>query len=272
MERNRKRDKMKNIVLFDLDGTLTPPREEMTKSMTQGLFNLLKHSEVGIVTGSPLEYVREQCQNLLCSQNDLLESLMIFPCNGTQEYSWDIDTKSFLRVGSTNMAEALGHKEFESIMQKLVHAQSSIVDEHDIPLTGHFISYRESMINWCPIGRNATAEDRKRFLAVDEKHGIRDKILLKLRLNLNLDKVRVVKGGQTSFDIYPVGWDKTYVLSRLDDFESITFVGDACHSGGNDYELYVSEELSHRYHVSSPGETEKIIEENLIPQAVSYEG
>ena len=33
-------------------------------------------------------------------------------------------------------------------------------------------------------------------------------------------------GGQISFDVMPVGWDKSYCLKYLPDFEEIHFFGD----------------------------------------------
>ena len=48
-------------------------------------------------------------------------------------------------------------------------------------------------------------------------------------------------GGQISFDVFPVGWDKTFCLKFLNDFNSIYFIGDKTDIGGNDYEIYESE-------------------------------
>ena len=38
--------------------------------------------------------------------------------------------------------------------------------------------------------------------------------------------VEVKLGGSTSFDIFPKGWDKTYVMNHLDNYSHIYFVGD----------------------------------------------
>ena len=48
-------------------------------------------------------------------------------------------------------------------------------------------------------------------------------------------------GGQISFDVFPVGWDKTFCLKFLNDFKYIYFIGDKTEIGGNDYEIYDSE-------------------------------
>ena len=49
--------------------------------------------------------------------------------------------------------------------------------------------------------------------------------------------------GQISFDVFPIGWDKTYCLQHVKDagFSEIHFFGDKCFEGGNDFEIYNDE-------------------------------
>ena len=49
---------MKKIVLFDMDGTLTPARKRMDWDVIDALCDLQKAGfEIGIVTGSDMDYV-----------------------------------------------------------------------------------------------------------------------------------------------------------------------------------------------------------------------
>ena len=52
------------VVLFDIDGTLTEPRRVITKDVIEILNELAKLVEIGFVTGSDLEYVKEQMSAL----------------------------------------------------------------------------------------------------------------------------------------------------------------------------------------------------------------
>jgi len=49
-------------------------------------------------------------------------------------------------------------------------------------------------------------------------------------------------GGQISFDVFPVGWDKTYCLQHVKDrgFKQIHFFGDKTAKGENDYEIFTA--------------------------------
>jgi phosphomannomutase len=38
--------------------------------------------------------------------------------------------------------------------------------------------------------------------------------------------------------VFPIGWDKTYCLKYLTDYDEIYFFGDKTDEGGNDHEIY----------------------------------
>ena len=77
-------------VLFDMDGTLTEPRKEIQEPMITFIESLTNYSRVGIVTGSPLEYVMEQLKPALESwSGKTLGNLTFYPCNGTQAYRYN---------------------------------------------------------------------------------------------------------------------------------------------------------------------------------------
>ena len=76
---------MSRIVLFDMDGTLTPPRQSIDKNIEEALISLSKITKIGIVTGSDYAYVMQQCKSLF-QKNEDFSNFFILPCNGTQMY------------------------------------------------------------------------------------------------------------------------------------------------------------------------------------------
>ena len=79
------------VVLFDIDGTLTEPRRVITKDMIDILNELAKLVEIGFVTGSDLEYVKEQMWPAL-EKKIIRDNCHILPCNGTQYFTPGIVT------------------------------------------------------------------------------------------------------------------------------------------------------------------------------------
>jgi len=254
----------KHIVLFDMDGTLTEPRCTFDKRLFPSLRELSLFSEIGIVTGSDHDYLFEQMKALI-RYSELRYETHLLPCNGTKHYSPPkFPDDLYKLIHSVKMEEKLGTQCFRQLMMILCSQQEMMGYNLNIPLTGHFISYRGSMINWCPIGRNANKSQRQAFVKLDNSTtpSLRKKELDKINYKINLrcnDHVIVKLGGDTSFDIYPKGWDKTYALQHFKDY-TCWFVGDRCGKDGNDKEIYELLKKENRaYQTKSPENTADII-------------
>jgi phosphomannomutase len=234
---------MKKIVLFDMDGTLTPAREKMSMKMCKKLGDLQSLGfEIGIVTGSDMDYLKQQCDILSCIGPVDASLVHYMPCNGTKYYRL-VDSRFQLQY-SLDMKEEIKNKNYNVLLRKILNLQSTIANNYpEMPLTGNFINYRGSMINWCPIGRLANSKERQLWSRLDRRYEIRKTWLSILRRSLNqidLENVVIKLGGETSFDIYPEGWDKTYAFKNFKDYKKIYFVGDRCQAYvGNDYEAYM---------------------------------
>lgn len=63
-------------------------------------------------------------------------------------------------------------------------------------------------------------------------------------------------GGQISFDVFPLGWDKTYCLRyvKAEGFTDIHFFGDKTFEGGNDFEIFTHPEVK-GHTVTGPEDT-----------------
>ena len=261
---------MEKIVLFDMDGTLTPPRQQLDHSLLGPLKVLSHFCDIGVVTGSDIDYVNQQMEKLI-KYSELRYITHILPCNGTKYYRPPSQCDDrYTLVHNNDMARELPSDCLREVFKVLTSSQADVC-YHSIPLTGHFINYRGSMINWCPIGRNANDEQRKFFVHYDTAYErtYRDQLKEKLERTLrhkNILKHLTVKfGGSTSFDIYPNGWDKRHCLTHFNDWET-WFVGDKCEDGGNDQELY--EHLfdeGRSFKTEDTNQTRLIIDEQIIP-------
>ena len=105
-------------------------------------------------------------------------------------------------------------------------------------------------------------------MKIDKESNLRTRVLTELRTILKLrgmlKDVTIKLGGDTSFDIYPAGWDKTYGLKHFSGWD-VWFVGDRCDIDGNDFEIYQAC-LGQSYVSSGPEHTLEIIsciEKNL---------
>lgn len=228
------------IALFDVDGTLTVPRNVISQKMLEFMKELRKVVTVGVVGGSDLCKISEQLGKSVISDYDY-----VFAENGLVAY------KNGELVGTQSLKSLLGNDKLKEFINFTLH----YIADLDIPIKrGTFIEFRSGMLNVSPIGRNCSQEERDEFEKYDKVHNVRSKMVAILREKFAHLNLTFSIGGQISFDVFPQGWDKTYCLRYLDNFQEIHFFGDKTYKGGNDHEIYESERtVGHT--VSSPEDT-----------------
>lgn len=256
-------------VLFDMDGTLTKPRQKMGMMICSAIANLQKlNFKVGIVTGSDMNYIEEQCKILFEFSPADYTLIDFYPCNGTKYYTFNNSSK--IEHYNFSIKEKLGSSTYASLIYTLTDIQSSFrhtVWGHEVPLTGNFINCRGSMINYCPIGRSASLADRQQWIKLDKQFSIRKNILEKYFPNPAYLGLDVNLGGETSFDITPMGWNKTFVMRNFKPEDEVWFIGDKCTGLGNDKALYDAinkRSSNHAFETAEPKNTISLIEKLII--------
>ena len=247
--------KGKTLLLFDIDGTLTASRRTIKQNMIDCLKKAASYEDIDLATvgGSDLPKAQEQLQSAI----DLLK--FAFTENGLVYLD---EKKEIHKVDKvTNYLGFDKYKEFINFCLKYVA-------DLDIPVkTGTFVELRTGLINVSPIGRNCTQEERDAFVVYNKEHKILEKFRETLVKNFaEKFKLQISIGGQISFDVYPIGWDKRYCLQFVEkSYDNIIFFGDKGYYGGNDYEIITSPKITKGIKVTSPEDTidkvSKIIED-----------
>lgn len=242
----------KILVLFDIDGTLTEPRQKITNLMDKFIFNeLTKFVNVSVVGGSDLVKQKEQL-----GEDIIFKTIYSFSENGLVAY------KNGILIGKTTIKDYLG----EENIKKIINWSLKYIAELDIPIKrGTFIEFRSGMLNISPIGRNCSSLERDEFEKYDQIHEVRKKMIEELKKVFDYLNLVYSIGGQISFDVFPKGWDKTFCLNYidLDEYETIHFFGDKTELGGNDYEIYTHPRVQ-GHSVKSPNETKILCEKLFI--------
>ena len=255
-----------------MDGTITPVRKKIESDVIGALIDLSKYSDIGIVTGSGMDYLVDQCEEIWSKGSGFNPSLLsLLPCNGTKSYKWCSILNKWNSVSSQDMSEHMGKEIFRKLIKTLISLQNDVATSEvfeEVPLIGHFISYRGSMVNWCPMGRDASFSYREDFVKIDRSKNVRTQLVAMLNSrmsSLNINNITAALGGNTSIDIYPDGWDKTFSLNHVSS-KNVWFVGDRCKKGENDYELFKKiDQTGRAFETSSTKETLKIISDLIIP-------
>ena len=239
---------MKDIlVLFDVDGTLTEPRQKVKQEMIEFLKELKTKVTIGIIGGSDLKKQKEQLGEIVLNDFDY-----VFAENGLDAF------KNNKQIGKQSFVEFLGEYNYKVLVNWILDYFGNRMP--DVPVKrGTFIEYRNGMINVSPIGRQCSLEERNQFEEYDKIYKIRETMVNAMKSELFNFNLQMSIGGQISFDVFPEGWDKRYCLQFVENegFSEIHFFGDKTSKGGNDYEIY-EDERTIGHSVTSPEHTKQI--------------
>ncbi len=81
--KNFKNLKPKDLIVFDVDGTLAPTKSEMDADMVELFKHLLRVKKVAVISGAKYEIMKMQLANSLKASPDLLRNLFLFPTTAT---------------------------------------------------------------------------------------------------------------------------------------------------------------------------------------------
>ena len=237
------------LLLFDVDGTLSRPRNKIDHDMLMFLHNIKKSVKLGIVSGSDLSKLEDQIGPDILNFFDY-----VFSENGVVAY----------HKGSCFHSNSLVKHLGEDYYQQLVNQFLLILSETHLPIKrGNFLELRTGMLNVCPIGRSCSQQERDEFEQYDKEHHVRETIVEKIYQSFSHDlRFKASIGGQISIDVFPIGWDKTYCLQHLEDIDEIHFFGDRIQVGGNDYEI-ANDNRVIAHSVTDPQDTRKQVEKLL---------
>ena len=239
------------ICLFDVDGTLTAPRQRITEEMEVYLQKLKCKCRVGLVGGSDLNKINEQMSGTGEHVIDRYE--FVFSENGLVAH------KKGQQIHKENISLYFG----EEKLQRFINFALKCMSELELPCKrGTFVEFRSGLINICPVGRSCSQAERDQFSAFDKEHHIRENLVKRFKTEFADLGLQFIIGGQISIDVFPDGWDKTYALRHLETegIETYHFFGDKTSPGGNDHELCVDPRtIGHT--VTSPEDTRKQLDQ-----------
>lgn len=211
---------IKDIYIFDVDGTLTPSRGKINKEFSKWFLKWLlkKEDEIYLVTGSDHDKTVEQIgENLFCAVDT------VFNCSGNSIWH-----------GGQEI-----YKCDWSPPEELIIFLEDLLNLSPYQLrTGKHIEQRIGMVNFSVVGRGATFPQRKTYHEYDLENQERYNFAQLIKNKFKDLEVQVA--GETGIDIFPLGKDKSQIIEYFlpsDELSTIHFFGDKLQDGGNDKPL-----------------------------------
>ena len=206
---------MKTVYIFDVDGTLAPPNEPIDSHFMHWLEHWVLKRDVYLCTNNTYQNILPRLGNRLLSGCKALFTSggCSIWMNGKEAKTSNWKPPSDLM---TFLSDALKESEFKI-------------------RSGPNIEYRVGLISFSVVGKNATKEDRLRYISWDKISKERRKIVEKI--NQSFPSLSAFMSGETSIDICEKGSDKSQVLKYFNQDEQLIFIANETHALGNDKPL-----------------------------------
>jgi phosphomannomutase len=218
---------MKELVAFDLDGTLAESKQPLDDEMGEALADLLGVAHVAVISGGDWPQFDKQVASRLPARADRTR-LWLMPTTGTKLFVFRDG------VWTSLYAELFDEAHKARILAAFDEAleATGFVPERT---WGERIEDRGSQVTFSALCQEAPIEAKEHWDPDFAKRKI-----IQADLQTRLPGLSINMGGATSIDITREGVDKAYGLKRLRDESGIAldrmmFVGDAIFPGGNDY-------------------------------------
>jgi phosphomannomutase len=217
---------VKQLIVFDLDGTLAESKSAVDPEMSGLLHDLLGIVKVAVISGGDWpQFEKQLLPNL--PDDERLVNLSLLPTCGTKFYQYS-------GVWEKLYEEDFTGEEREKVLSSLKQA-IGVADFKIERIWGEQVEDRGSQITFSALGQQAPLEAKTKWDADLTKRKKLKSILDKL-----IPEFSVRTGGSTSIDITKPGIDKAYGIGKLRDLlgipvQQMTYIGDALYVGGNDY-------------------------------------
>jgi phosphomannomutase len=217
---------MKQLIAFDLDGTLAESKQPLADDMGEAIGALLGVANVAVISGGDWPQFDKQVASRLPDSADL-SKLWLMPTTGTKLYRHESGWQQIY-------AELFDDEQKKAIFAAFDEALKAT---GFVPAQtwGERIEDRGSQITFSALGQQAPLDAKSQWDPDFAKRKI-----IQADLAKRLPGLSINMGGATSIDITREGVDKAYALKKLRDasgiaLDSMMFIGDAIFPGGNDY-------------------------------------
>ena len=254
--------KDKDLIVFDLDGTLAPSKSIADNEMIGLLLKLLETKKVAVIGGGKYGLFRKQLADRLPKRDSRLPNLFLFPTTSNAFYHYKNGWKNVYNLD-------LSKREKKQIRAALKEALREAKYVPPKKVYGVTLEDRGTQMSWSPLGQEIVTVLGPKGIRMKEKWKEKnDPMRFKIAklTQKRLPHLEVHVGGITTIDITRKGIDKAYGVRQIEKhlhipIRKMVFIGDALYPGGNDYAARKTGIDCIR--IDTPEDTKKIIKKIL---------
>jgi hypothetical protein len=225
----------KDLIVFDLDGTLVRTKALMDKEMSQLISKLLLLKKVAVIGGGKYALFQRLFLRRLQTPKSLLKNLFLFPTTSTSYYRYQNGWNKIYSIELTVAERAQIKKAFNEMFREIGYKHPKTY--------GKIIEDRGTQVTYSVYGQEIVKALGEKGIKMKEdwlKKNFKLKMKMTKIMQKKLPNLEVRAAGFTSIDVTKKGIDKAYGIRQIQKhlripIKKMLFVGDAIYPGGNDY-------------------------------------
>jgi phosphomannomutase len=226
----------KDLIVFDLDGTLTPSKSSADREMAELLLQLLEKKRAAVIGGGKYGQFKDQLLAKLPRRDIRLQNLSLFPTTSNAFYRYRSGWKNVYNLVLPKQEKIKIRKAFKEVLDDINYVPPK-------KIYGPTLEDRGTQMSWSPLGQEVVTVRGAKGIRMKERwkkenNPVRFKIAKLLQKKLPHLEIHV--GGLTTIDITRKGIDKAYGVRQIKKhlhmpIDKMVFIGDALYPSGNDY-------------------------------------
>ena len=233
---NLRKLKKKDLLVFDLDGTLIRTKSPMDAIMSKLLVRLLAVKKVAIIGGGQYSVFQELFLRRFKCPKELLKKLFLFPTTSTVFYKYKHGWKKIYALPLNKSDVSKIRKAFKDVFKEINY-------KHPEKTYGQLIENRGTQVSFSVYGQDLVRVLGKKGVKMKERwlrNNFKTKMKIAGLVAKKLPNFEVRAAGFTTIDVTKKGIDKAYGIRQIQKHLKIPiskmfFIGDAIFPGGNDY-------------------------------------
>ena len=223
----------KDLIIFDLDGTLAESKQVMDSEMTGLLAQLLKRKKVAVISGGSFEQFEKQflpgLENFEKIESFPFSNLLLLPTTGSTLYIFK--KNNWVKEYSHDLSPAKKEKIYAAFKEAVEKSGEKMPTETYGPVSED----RGGQITFSADGQEAPISVKAEWDPTEKK-----RLHIVSFLKPLLPDFSIGIGGMTSIDVTKKGIDKAFGVKKICEYikipiEKAVYIGDALFEGGNDY-------------------------------------
>lgn len=201
----------KDLIIFDVDDTLTRSKCEMEEEMSEVFSKLLPHVHVAIISGGKWEILKKNVIDKISEEGrPHLHRLHVLPTCGARYFRYEDNE------WKEKHAYLIKEEDKSRIRELLLQSAEGEYERKEV--FGELVEDRKTMMSFSMFGQFAPIHIKE---PADRDHSLRRKMIAKIAHLLPEYELRT--GGATTIDVTQKGMDKGFGIRSISDTLSVSF-------------------------------------------------